>query len=72
MYRTISIKHSTWLLILITHNLPPQMCMKLACTMISLLIHGPSSFDKDIDLYLSPIIEELKELWIVGVDTCDN
>ena len=39
--------------------------------MLSLLIPGPQSSGKDIDVYLQPLIEELKELWEMGVETYD-
>uniref|UniRef100_A0A2N9F546 Uncharacterized protein n=1 Tax=Fagus sylvatica TaxID=28930 RepID=A0A2N9F546_FAGSY len=39
--------------------------------MLSLLIPGPSSPGNDIDVYLQPLVEELKELWDVGVETYD-
>ncbi|XP_060202723.1 uncharacterized protein LOC132631141 [Lycium barbarum] len=39
--------------------------------MLSLLISGPRSPGNDIDIYLQPLIEELKVLWELGVDTYD-
>ncbi|XP_019260867.1 PREDICTED: uncharacterized protein LOC109238842 [Nicotiana attenuata] len=33
--------------------------------------HSPSSPGNDIDVYLRPLIEELKELWETGIDTFD-
>ena len=39
--------------------------------MLSLLIPGPYSPGNDIDVYLQPLVEELKELWESGVDTYD-
>ena len=38
---------------------------------LSLLILGPQALGKDIDVYLRPLIEELKELWHEGVQTFD-
>lgn len=40
--------------------------------MLSLLISGPKSPGNDIDIYLQPLVEELKELWEVGVETYDS
>ena len=37
------------------------------CTMIS----GPKQPGKDIDVYLAPLIEDLKMLWNEGVDVFD-
>ncbi|KAL3834609.1 hypothetical protein ACJIZ3_009345 [Penstemon smallii] len=62
--------YSIWPVILAVYNLPPWQCMKEPYLMLSLLIPGPRSPGKDIDVYLRPLIEELKELW-VGVITRD-
>ena len=45
--------------------------MKRFSFMLSLLIPGPTSLGNDIDMYLQPLVEELKELWDVGVETFD-
>ncbi|XP_077247212.1 uncharacterized protein LOC143886926 [Tasmannia lanceolata] len=71
-FRTMSIAHSTWPVVLIPYNLPPWMCMKQPYMMLSLLIPGPSSPGNDIDVYLQPLIEELKELWVSGLQTYDT
>ncbi|KAA0049662.1 uncharacterized protein E5676_scaffold5066G00120 [Cucumis melo var. makuwa] len=39
---------------------------------MSLLIPDPRSPDKEIDVYLQPLIEELKVLWTFGVRTYDS
>ncbi|GJS18183.1 reverse transcriptase domain-containing protein [Tanacetum coccineum] len=40
--------------------------------MLTLLIPGPKSLGKDIDVYLRPLIDDLKDLWeLAGVDTID-
>ena len=39
--------------------------------MMSLLIPGPQALGKDIDVYLQPLIDELKYLWKKGVITYD-
>ncbi|KAM3221445.1 hypothetical protein P3L10_020713 [Capsicum annuum] len=36
--------------------------------MMSLLILGPQVPGKDIDIYLHPLVDELKELWSNGVE----
>ncbi|XP_026452087.1 uncharacterized protein LOC113352488 [Papaver somniferum] len=48
------------------------MCMKREFCMLCLLISGPREPGKDIDVYLQPLIEELKELWNDGVMTFDS
>ena len=39
--------------------------------MLSLLIPGPHALGRDIDVYLCPLVEELKDLWHEGVETFD-
>ncbi|KAL3839280.1 hypothetical protein ACJIZ3_023871 [Penstemon smallii] len=64
--------YSIWPVILMAYNLPPWLCMKEPYLMLTLLIPGPRSPGKDIDVYLRPLIEELKELWEFGVITRDS
>jgi hypothetical protein len=45
--------------------------MKQTSFILSLVIPGPSSPDMDINVYLQPLIDELLELWNVGVQTLD-
>ncbi|WCJ39818.1 hypothetical protein M5689_020778 [Euphorbia peplus] len=63
--------YSIWPIILIPYNLPPWMCMKDPNFILSTLIPGPEGPGDAIDIYLQPLIEELKELWEVGVETYD-
>lgn len=46
--------------------------MKQPHFILSLVIPGPSRPGNDIDVYLRPLIEELKELWAEGADTYDS
>ncbi|KAK6784367.1 hypothetical protein RDI58_017822 [Solanum bulbocastanum] len=71
LFRTMSICHSTWTVMLMAYNLPPWMCMKFEYSMLSLLIHGQRSPGNDIDNYLQLLIDELKLLWDSGVETYD-
>ena len=61
-FRTMSLSHSTWAVLMMVYNTPPWLSMKPEYTMLSLLIPGPKSLGNDIDVYLQPLIEELKEL----------
>ncbi|XP_020204521.2 uncharacterized protein LOC109789889 [Cajanus cajan] len=70
-FRTMSLSHSTWPVMMVVYNFPPWMCMKSEYMMLSLLIPGPQSPGNNIDVYLQPLIEELKELWESGVETYD-
>lgn len=40
--------------------------------MLTLVIPGKHGPSKDIDVYLHPLIDELKELWEIGVHTYDK
>ncbi|XXG42780.1 hypothetical protein AAC387_Pa01g2972 [Persea americana] len=62
-FGNMSNSYSMWPVILMPYNLPPWKCMKEQFCMMSLLIPGPGAPGKEIDLYMQPIIEELKELW---------
>ncbi|CAH9057817.1 unnamed protein product [Cuscuta epithymum] len=50
-------QYSCWPVIVTPYNLPP--------------VPGPRNPAKGIDVYLQPLVEELKELWEVGVTTYD-
>ena len=45
--------------------------MKSPYMFISLIIPGPKSPQRNIDIFLQPLIEELKMLWNAGVPTYD-
>ncbi|CAM8908154.1 unnamed protein product [Rhodiola kirilowii] len=45
--------------------------MKRRYMMLSLLISGPRRPGNDIDVYLAPLIDDLKLLWDEGVRTYD-
>lgn len=70
-FKTMNVSHSTWPVILIPYNLPPWMCMKQPTFIMSLLIPGPSAPGNNIDVYMQPLVAELKELWNEGVNTYD-
>lgn len=70
-FRTMGISHSTWPVMLMNYNLSPWICMKPKYIMLSMIIPGPSSPRNDIDVYLQPLIAELKELWETGIETYD-
>ena len=55
-----------WLVILIPYNLPPWLVIKVSYFMLSLLISGPHQLGNKIDIYLKPMVDELKELWEYG------
>ena len=45
--------------------------MKMKFMMLSLLISGPRQPGNDIDVYLAPLLDDLKMLWEEGVESYD-
>ncbi|GJY42670.1 hypothetical protein Tco_0430883 [Tanacetum coccineum] len=71
-FGNLSQAYSMWPVILTTYNRSPWLCMKESSFMLTLLIPGYKSPSKDIDVYLRPLIEDLKVLRDrKGVDTID-
>ena len=68
----MSLSYSMWPVVLTAYNLPPWLCMKKEYLMLTLLIPGPHSPGKDMDVFLQPIVEELKELWETGFRVRDG
>jgi hypothetical protein len=63
--------YSCWPVTLLNYNLPPWMTTKRFFLMMGLLIPGPeSALASNIDVYLAPLVDELKLLW-QGVPTHD-
>ncbi|GJU08356.1 hypothetical protein Tco_1124786 [Tanacetum coccineum] len=68
----LSQSYSMWPVILTTYNLPSWLCMRESYLMLTLLIPGLKSPGMDIDVYLRPLIDDLKDLWALkGVETID-
>nr|GFB16978.1 hypothetical protein [Tanacetum cinerariifolium] len=71
-FGNLSQAYNMWPVILTTYNLPSWLCMKESSFMLTLLILGLKSLGKDIDVYLRPLIKDLKVLWDQkGVETID-
>ncbi|GKC50664.1 uncharacterized protein Tco_1073409 [Tanacetum coccineum] len=58
-FGNMSSRYSTWPVLLCMYNLPPWLCMKRKYIMMSLLIFGPKQPGNDIDVYLSPLINDI-------------
>nr|GEV94204.1 hypothetical protein [Tanacetum cinerariifolium] len=71
LFRTMSTSYSTWPVVLIPYNLPPWICMKRKSLILSSIIPGGKAPGDDINIYLIPLIKELKLLW-KGVDAYDT
>ena len=66
-----STSHSTWPVLLVIYNLPPWLVTKRFFIMMSILIAGKESpTDKNIDVFIAPLVEELQQLWD-GVEAID-
>ncbi|CAM8999989.1 unnamed protein product [Rhodiola kirilowii] len=63
--------YSVWPVVLTPYNLPPWLCMKEPSIFLTVLIPGPTAPGNDIDVYLQPLIDELRDLWENGVETYD-
>ncbi|CAK8532116.1 unnamed protein product [Lathyrus sativus] len=59
-----AIAYSCWPVIVTPYNFPPEMCMTKPYMFLTCLIPGPSSPKSGIDVYLQPLIDDLKRLWI--------
>ncbi|KAL0367339.1 UNVERIFIED_CONTAM: hypothetical protein Sradi_3624000 [Sesamum radiatum] len=64
--------YSCWPVIITPYNLPPGMCMNSEYMFLTMVILGSSNPKRLIDVYLQPLIEELLQLWHVGVRTHDH
>jgi hypothetical protein len=63
----LNVSYSCWPVILIPYNLPPWLCLKQQYWMMSMMMPGARSPGVSIDVYLQPLIDELKVLWEEGV-----
>ncbi|XP_027911496.1 uncharacterized protein LOC114170208 [Vigna unguiculata] len=70
-YGNLSSKHSSWPVLSIIYNLPYWLSMKRKYMMLSMMISGPKQPGNDIDVYLTPLIEDLRLLWEEGVEVFD-
>eukprot|EP00256_Glycine_max_P069195 XP_025983790.1 uncharacterized protein LOC100791086 [Glycine max] len=70
-YGSLSSNHSSWPVLLMIYNLPPWLCILRKYIILCMMIAGPRQPGNDIDVYLTPLIEDLKQLWEEGVDVWD-
>ncbi|XP_060974258.1 uncharacterized protein LOC133039388 [Cannabis sativa] len=71
-FGNMSLPYSMWPVVLANYNLPPWLCIKDNYFLLSTLIPGAKSPGKDMDIFLRPLVDELKELWNNGVPTRDS
>ena len=68
----LSSSHSTWPVILTIYNLPPWLCQKRRYLLLTMIISGPKQSGNDIDMFLEPLMEDMKILWEDGVKMMDT
>jgi len=61
-YGNLSSKHSSWPILLIIYNFPYWLVMKRKYMMLSMMISRPKQPGNDNDVYLTPLIEDLRFL----------
>ncbi|XP_056843150.1 uncharacterized protein LOC130495698 [Raphanus sativus] len=67
----MSNNHSLWPVILTPYNLPPGMCMNTEYLFLTILNSGPNHPRASLDIFLKPLIAELKDLWSTRVEAYD-
>ena len=70
-YNNLSTQYSSWPVILVIYNFPPWLCRKRKYMMLSMMLSDPRHPGNDIDVYLSPLVEDLRKLWDEGVVVFD-
>jgi len=63
--------HSTWPVISTIYNLPPYLCQKRRYLLLTMIISGLKQPGNDIDVFLEPLMEDMKMLWEEGVKMMD-
>jgi hypothetical protein len=53
------------------YNMPPNKCLKKGFIFLTLVISGPKEPKKQMNIFLCPLMEKLKELWQM-VDAYDS
>jgi hypothetical protein len=70
-YGSDSTVYSCWPIFVMPYNLPPNKYLKEGFIFLALLISGLKEPKKQINIFLCPLMEELKELW-QGIDAYDS
>jgi len=70
-YTLSSRSYSIWPVMVTPYNFSPEIYMTTPFMFLICVIPGPKNSKNKIDVYLQPLIDELKELWDVGIETCD-
>jgi hypothetical protein len=62
-YSSDSTTYSCWRVFVMPYNLTPNKCLNEGFIFLALVIPGSKEPRKQMNIYLHPLIEELKELW---------
>lgn len=65
-----STTYSMWPVVVVNYNIPPWLTTKKGHLILSLLVPGRYKV-KNMDVYLQPLVDELKELWS-GIEVVDK
>jgi len=68
----LSSKNSSWPVLLMIYNLSPLLYMERKYMMLCLMISSPRQSRNDIDVYLKPLIDDLKLLCEESIDVFDS
>ena len=71
-FGNLSTNHSSWSVLLMIYKLPPWLCIKRKYIILCMMIAGPRQPGSDIDVYRTPLIEDLRKLCEDGVDVWDG
>jgi hypothetical protein len=63
LFGDLSSSHNTWLVILTIYNLPPWLYQKRRYLLLTMIISRPRQLGNDIDVFLEPLMEDMKILW---------
>jgi hypothetical protein len=61
-YSLQNTNYYVWPVVVINNNIPPWLSMKNEHLMLALIVPGRRQV-KNMDVYLQPLVDELKELW---------
>nr|KAJ0201043.1 hypothetical protein LSAT_V11C600317920 [Lactuca sativa] len=63
--------YSCWPVFITVYNLPPWLALKHQYILLPLIIPGPKNPRQNLDVFLQPLVHELKMLFIDGIETYD-
>ena len=72
LFGNLSIQHGSWPVLQVIYKLPPLLGMKQKYMILSIMISGPRQLGNDIDVFLSPLIGDLRKLWDEEVSVFDG